>query len=50
MNAPRTKRETMSLEDATISNMREMAAIVAVLERSGEIIEMGQRVATGTTH
>jgi hypothetical protein len=40
----------MSLEDATISNMWEMAAIAAVLERLGMIIEMGQRVAKGATH
>jgi hypothetical protein len=29
------KRETMSLEEATISNMWEIAAIVEVLERKG---------------
>lgn len=50
MNAPRTKCETMPLEDATISNMWEIAAIAAVLERLGMIIEMGQRVAKGATH
>lgn len=31
----RPKRETMSLEEATISNMWEIAAIVEVLERKG---------------
>jgi len=50
MSTDRPKRETMSLEEATVSNMWEMAAIVAVLERLGEIIEMGQRLAKGTTH
>ena len=29
------KRETMSLEEATVSNMWEIAAIVEVLERNG---------------
>ena len=29
------KRETMSLEEATVSNMWEIAAIVEVLERKG---------------
>jgi hypothetical protein len=33
MNDNRPKRETMSLEEATISNMWEIAAIVEVLER-----------------
>jgi hypothetical protein len=31
----RPKRETMSLEEATVSNMWEMAAIVEVFERKG---------------
>lgn len=31
----RPKRETMSLEEATISNMWEIAALVEVLERKG---------------
>jgi len=43
------KRDSMSLEEATISNMWEMAAIVEVLERKGlwtkldlhDIISMG---------
>lgn len=33
MSKDRPKRETMSLEEATVSNMWEMAAIVEVLER-----------------
>jgi hypothetical protein len=83
------KRDSMSIEEATVSNMWEIAAIVEVLERKGlctkqdlydiitkvrrtnprasipetafpepylltetenTIIEMGQRVAKGTTH
>ena len=31
----RPKRDSMSLEEATVSNMWEMAAIVEVLERKG---------------
>ena len=31
----RPKRNTMSLEEATVSNMWEIAAIVEVLERKG---------------
>jgi hypothetical protein len=31
----RPKRETMSIEEATVSNMWEIAAIVEVLERKG---------------
>jgi hypothetical protein len=37
----------MSLEEATVSNMWDIAAIVEVLERLGWIIEMGQWVAKG---
>lgn len=33
MSDQRPKRETMSLEEATVSNMWEIAAIVEVLER-----------------
>jgi hypothetical protein len=33
MNYDRPKRDTMSIEEATISNMWEIAAIVEVLER-----------------
>ncbi len=35
MSTDRPKRESMSLEEATISNMWEIAAIVEVLERKG---------------
>jgi hypothetical protein len=35
MNDQRPKRDSMSLEEATISNMWEIAAIVEVLERKG---------------
>ena len=41
MSKDRSKRETMSLEEATISNMWEMAAIVAVLERKGLCTKQG---------
>lgn len=35
MDYRRPKRDTMSLEKATVSNMREIAAVVKVLERKG---------------
>ena len=35
MSSDRPKRETMSLEEATISNMWEIAALVELLERKG---------------
>ncbi|HEV8329470.1 MAG TPA: hypothetical protein VGQ08_18515 [Nitrospiraceae bacterium] len=35
MSTDRPKRETMSIEEATVSNMWEIAAIVEVLERKG---------------
>ncbi|MEO7859336.1 MAG: hypothetical protein ABIU05_02645 [Nitrospirales bacterium] len=35
MSDDRPKRETMSIEEATISNMWEIVAIVEVLERKG---------------
>lgn len=35
MSDQRPKRDTMSLEEATISNMWEIAALVEVLERNG---------------
>jgi hypothetical protein len=35
MSADRPKRETMCIEEATVSNMWEIAAIVEVLERKG---------------
>jgi hypothetical protein len=40
----------MSIEETTVSNMWEIAAIVEMLERLRRIIEMGQRVPKGTTH
>jgi len=50
MSNDHSKRDTMSLEEATVSNMWKFAATVEVLEQLGQIIEMGQRVAKGTTH
>jgi len=50
MSDPHPKRESMSIEEASISNMWEIAAIVEVLEWLGRIIETGQRVAKGTIH
>ena len=41
MSDDRPKRETMSVEKLTVSNMGKIAAIVEVLERLGGIIEMG---------
>lgn len=35
VSSDRSKRETMSIEEATISNMWEIAALVEVLERKG---------------
>ena len=35
MSDPRLKRDSMSIEEATISNMWEIAAIVEMLERKG---------------
>ena len=35
MSDDRPKRETMSIEEATVSNMWEIAALVEVLERKG---------------
>ena len=35
MSTDRAKRESMSIEEATVSNMWEIAAIVEVLERKG---------------
>ena len=35
MSTDRPKRETMTIEEATVSNMCEIAAIVEVLERKG---------------
>jgi hypothetical protein len=50
MSTDRPKRETMSVEEVTISNMWEIAAIVEVLERLGGIIEMGSQIAHKTSH
>jgi hypothetical protein len=36
MSTDRLKREAMSIEAATLSNLREIAAIVEVLERKGK--------------
>jgi hypothetical protein len=41
MSGPRPKRDSMSLKEATISNMWEISVIVEVLERFGRITEMG---------
>jgi hypothetical protein len=41
MTDQRPKRNTMSLEEATVSNMWEMAAIVEVLERKGLCTKQG---------
>jgi hypothetical protein len=35
MSTDRSKRDSMSLQEATVSNMWEIAAIVEVLERKG---------------
>ena len=40
MSTDRPKRDTMSLEEATVSNIWEVTAIVEVFERLGRIIEM----------
>ena len=44
MSTDRPKRDSMSLEEATISNMWEIAAIVEVLERKGLRQEIPRRV------
>ena len=41
MSTDRHKRDTMSHEEATVSNIWEITAIVVVFERLGRIIEMG---------
>ena len=41
MSTDRPKRETMSVEEATISNMWEIAAIVDLLERKGLCTKQG---------
>ena len=41
MSDQRPKRETMTLEETTASNMWEMAATVEVLERKGGVLDYG---------
>jgi hypothetical protein len=41
MSDDRPKRETMTIEEATVSNLWEMAAIVEVLERHGGVLYYG---------
>lgn len=41
MSTDRPKRESLSLEEATVSNLWEMAAIVEVLERKGLCTKQG---------
>jgi hypothetical protein len=50
MSTDRSTRDSMSLEEATVSNMWEIAAIVEALKRLSGIIETGQQVTKGTTH
>ena len=47
MSNNRPKRESMSIEESTVSNTWEIASIVEVRERLGRIIEMGQWGAKG---
>ena len=44
MSTDRPTRETMTIEEATVSNIREIAAIVEVLERKGLRQEIPRRV------
>jgi hypothetical protein len=44
MSTDRPKRETMTIEEATVFNMWEIAAIVEVLERKGLRQEIPRRV------
>ncbi len=44
MSTGRPKRETMTIEEATVSNMWEIAAIVEMLERKGLRQEITRRV------
>ncbi|HEV8329263.1 MAG TPA: hypothetical protein VGQ08_17445 [Nitrospiraceae bacterium] len=44
MSDDRSKRDSMSLEEATVSNMWEMAAIVELLEQKGLRQEIPRRV------
>jgi hypothetical protein len=41
MSTDRPTRDTMTLEETTVSNMWEMAAIVEVLERKGLCTKQG---------
>jgi hypothetical protein len=41
MSTDRPTRDSMSIEEATVSNMWEMAAIVEVLERKGLCTKQG---------
>jgi hypothetical protein len=41
MSNDHPKRDSMSLEEATVSNMWEIAAIVEVLERKGGVLYYG---------
>ena len=41
MSTDRPTRESMSLEESTVSNMREVAAMVEVLERKGGVLDYG---------
>ena len=50
MKAQRPKCEPISLEEPTIPNILERAAIAKMLEGFGGIMQMGQRVTKGTTH
>ena len=38
MSSERLKRETISIEEATVSNMWEIAAIVEVLKQNGPLL------------
>ena len=49
MSDDRPKRDNMSLEEATVSNMWEIAAIMKMLEPLGRTIEMGQQSTRKTT-
>jgi len=41
MNTDRLTRDSMSLEEATVSNMWEIAAVVEVLEQKGGVLYYG---------
>lgn len=50
MNDHRSKRDTMSLEEAAISDMWEIAALVELLEQKDRINERSKQIAHKTTH